>query len=190
MKIINSAKVRPYTSILLATIVLALFLAGSFVKAAGKNSSTKTFARVGEKAPDFTLQDFQGKKFTLSKLTRNKSVLLWFTNLCEGCQSKIPDVLKIKADYEKKGLEVVAVSVLGEDRQFVEDAVKVKKISYRFLYDPKGDAIERFCGRYVQGTCPLKSMYVIKKGGVVTFATHLPGVPVETLRAEIDKAVQ
>jgi len=46
--------------------------------------------KVGDKAPDFSLQYFNGKPFTLSKIAKNKAVLLWFTNLCSGCQSKLP----------------------------------------------------------------------------------------------------
>ena len=73
--------------------------------------------RVGDQAPDFLLDDFNGKKFALSKLIKKGSVVLWFTNLCEGCQSEIPTVFGLKAEYEKKGVEVVAVSVLGKDRK-------------------------------------------------------------------------
>lgn len=62
-----------------------------------KQSDEKSpMLKAGDRAPDFTLTDFNGGRFTLSKLTKKKGVLLWFTNLCEGCQSKIPVVQKLK----------------------------------------------------------------------------------------------
>ncbi len=45
----------------------------------------------GDLAPDFSLEDFKGKEFTLSnELKETKAIILWFTNLCKGCTRKIP----------------------------------------------------------------------------------------------------
>src|SRR3989338_9670508 len=62
----------------------------------------------GDQAPDFTLQDFNGKSFTFSELLKKKGVLLWFTNLFFGCQSEIPKLLRIRSSYEAKDIEIVA----------------------------------------------------------------------------------
>ena len=58
---------------------------------------------VGETAPDFTVKDFGGKRFTLSEWNGRESVLLWFTNLCDGCRSKFAEVEKFKKEYDGKG---------------------------------------------------------------------------------------
>ncbi len=58
----------------------------------GETGGNVALPSVGEKAPDFSLQDFKGKEFTLSKLEGKKAVLLWFTNLCGGCQSKFGEM--------------------------------------------------------------------------------------------------
>jgi len=58
-------------------------------------------------------------------------------------------VLRLKAEYEKKGVEVVAVSVLGKDRKPVETVIQENKVSFRFLYDPSGIATQRYSGEYV-----------------------------------------
>ena len=96
---------------------------------------------------------------------KDKAVVLWFTNLCEGCQSSIPDVEQLKSKYEKQGVEFVAVSVLGKDRKTVESVMKDYKVSFRFLYDPDGKATTSYAGRFVEATCPLKNIYVIGKFG-------------------------
>src|SRR3989338_6860735 len=61
----------------------------------------------GDRAPDFTLQNFNGKSFTFSELLKKKGVLLWFTNLCGGCQSEIPKLLRLISSYETKDIESV-----------------------------------------------------------------------------------
>lgn len=142
---------------------------------------------VGDRAPDISSDDFNGKKFALSKSTKKGNVVLWFTNLCEGCQSEIPVVLRLREMYEKKGVEVVAVSVLGKDRGTVENAIRENKIAFRFLYDPFGTATQLYSGKYVEGTCPLKNIFIIQKGGKIVCASHLPGVQMNELTNMLNK---
>lgn len=146
-------------------------------------------AKVGEQAPEFSLKDFQGKSFSYSKKKNDKVRIFWFTNLCSGCLSVISDMEKIKSTYEKKGVEIVAVSQLGEDKETVAQIVKERKLTLRFLYDPKGEATARYSGRYTPGTCPLKSLYIVQKNGTIQFATHFPGVPAVELANQLDKAL-
>lgn len=143
--------------------------------------------RVGDQAPDISLDDFKGNKFTLSKLIKKRNVVLWFTNLCEGCQSEIPTVLRLREMYQKKGVEIVAVSVLGKDRKTVEAVIQENKVSFRFLYDPTGTATQRYSGKYIEGTCPLKNIFIIEKDGKIVYAGHLPGTDPSALEKELNK---
>lgn len=136
---------------------------------------------VGDAAPDITLVDFKGKPFQLSLHSQKKGVVLWFTNLCGGCQSKLSVVEKMKKRYAKKGIEIVAISQLGEDRETVEKTIREKKLTIRFLYDPKGEATMQFCGKYIPGTCPLKNMYFIKADRTISYMNHYPGLDEEEL---------
>ncbi|HEY4716604.1 MAG TPA: peroxiredoxin family protein [bacterium] len=168
---IKRKHIHPLSAVIMGTISLTLLLSYLSCKS-GKTS----IPEVGEHAPVFSLNDFSGEKFSLSReLKNNKAVLLWFTNLCKGCQRKIPEMEKIKNIYEKKGIEVVAISVLGEDRNTVENAIQQNKITLRFLYDPKGRVTELFSGKYYPGTCPLKNIFIIGKEGKILYANHYPG---------------
>jgi peroxiredoxin len=169
---------------------LLLLLLGTIALQAqttGPRRDMKIVPKVGDRAPDFSLQDFGGNQFMLSKLTKTKGVLLWFTNLCEGCQSTLPDVQKLGSVYKRKGIEIVAVSVLGEDRQTVEEVLRKNNVSFQFLYDPKGESIERYSGKYVEGTCPLKNMFIIERGGRISYASHLPGIDAKELSGQLEK---
>jgi peroxiredoxin len=177
-------RMRSFSSLLLVGAVLGFPL----LSHAGQGEAmTKKTPSVGDQAPDFTLKDFQGKRFTLSELKGHEGALLWFTNLCEGCQSKFGEMEKFKREYSGKGIEVIALSQLGKDRKTVEKAVRANHLTLRFLYDPKGEVTTRYSGRYVPGTCPLTNLYVIDQNGLVVSATHYPGVPEAEIAGELAK---
>lgn len=174
-------------------VITCLFIFGVVAiqtKAYSQMPPKQSMPKVGDQAPNFNLSDFKGMEFTLSRALKEKSVLLWFTNLCEGCQSKLTEVQDLKSQYEKKGIDVIAVSVLGEDQKTVEEVIQKSKVTLRFLYDPKGEATECYGGTYVEGTCPLKNIYIIQKGGKIGFASHLPGVSQQELRNQLDRMVE
>jgi peroxiredoxin len=174
---------------ILPVFLLLLATGAAYSQRAAPGNAPPAVTKVGGVAPDFTLQDFSGKRFTLSSSMKEKTVVLWFTNLCEGCQSVVPDVKTLKSQYEKKGVEFVAVSVLGKDRETVESVMKENNVNFRFLYDPDGKATASYAGRFVEATCPLKNIYVIRKGGTIAFMSHLPGVDGRELIAQIDKTL-
>ena len=141
-----------------------------------------------ESAPDFSLNDFQGKKFTLyDELKNNKAVLLWFTNLCDGCTARLPEMERIKNLYKNKEIEIVAVSVLGEDRRTVEDIIQKKAITFRILFDPQGQATQLFSGKLVTGTCPLENLFIINKSGKILFTSHYPGTQEDEIEQILNK---
>lgn len=191
MSTVHVHKAMAHILVISCFLILGMVLAESITNA--QSNEKRVIPKVGDQAPDFSLRDFKGNKFTLSKLTKKKGVLLWFTNLCEGCQSKITQVEKLKSLYEKKGIDVVAVSILGEDRETVENVIRKNKVSFQFLYDRKGEATEQYSGTYVQGTCPLKNIFIIEKGGKIAYASHLSGIKVNELTNmlnEITKGTQ
>ena len=82
---------------------------------------------------------------------------------------------------------MVAVSQLGEDRETVEDAVRKENLTFRFLYDPTGEVTEKFTGKYIHDTCPLKNIYLIDKSGKIIYSTHYPGISEEKLSGQVNK---
>ena len=143
----------------------------------------------GEAAPDFSLRDFKGKIFTLSELKGKKAVLLWFTNLCGGCQTKFGEMEKLRDLYEKKGAEVIAVSILGKDRKTAEEIIRKKKATFRFLYDPEGRVTRAYSGRSAPRTCPLQNIFIISRSLKIIYAEHYPGGDEAEIIGLLDKAI-
>jgi peroxiredoxin len=66
---------------------------------------------VGVLAPDFTMNDQDGKPFQFASL-RGKIVLLDFwASWCLPCRQENPNVVKLYQKYHSKGLEIVGVSL-------------------------------------------------------------------------------
>ncbi len=175
--------------------VLATMLVFSFQNTLWSQEMTKNrpLPRVGDTAPDFTLQDFGGKSFSLAALKNSKPILLWFTNLCSGYEKKLSEVEKIHNLFQKRRVEMVeiaAVSQLGKDKNTVEDFIQRYKLSFRFLYDPDGKATELYSGKYIQGTCPLKNIFIIQRGGKISYASHLPGVDEKELLSQLERTIK
>lgn len=90
------------------------------------------------KAPDFTLQDLNGKSFHL-KAERGKMVLIIFTTTwCPSCRESIPMYRDIYETFGRQGLVVVNVDI-QEPADRLRQFVKKNRIPYRVLLDHEGN---------------------------------------------------
>ena len=91
----------------------------------------------GNMAPDFTLQDLEGKEYSLSAL-KGKYILLEFSaSWCGWCKLEVP---YLKQLYEKtKGKNFVMLTVnLDEKRSKWEEDVKAHQLPWPVISDLKG----------------------------------------------------
>src|SRR5688572_21875852 len=69
--------------------------------------------KVGEKAPDFTLQNTAGEKVVLQDLLQNEKVVLVFVrsaDWCPFCRTQLQALEKSRAEIEMTGAQLIAVS--------------------------------------------------------------------------------
>ena len=73
---------------------------------------------LAQKAPDFTLNGLDGKAIRLSDVGAGKVVLLNFwATWCVPCVKELPHLQRLQDLYGSRGLQVLAVSTDGPDRQ-------------------------------------------------------------------------
>jgi len=104
-------------------------------------SAVKAGIMSGQHAPDFSLNDLNGKTFTLSDVHGKKPVLLIFwATWCPSCIQAIPYFADLHAQYASRGLEIIAINIASNDPlPRVQSFQEANKMPYRILYDEKTD---------------------------------------------------
>ena len=64
----------------------------------------------GAEAPDFTLNDPDGKPVTLSQLRGQYVIVDFWASWCKPCRAGVPAMKELYAKYHDKGLEILGVS--------------------------------------------------------------------------------
>ncbi|HRX85139.1 MAG TPA: thioredoxin family protein [Phycisphaerae bacterium] len=139
-------------------------------------------AKVGEKAPDFTLKDTDGKEHSLSDYTaQGKIVVLeWFNSGCPFIQmhhqkeSTLADLYK---DFSAKDVVFLAInSTNSEHPDFGKDAQAKKdwNIEYPILEDTDGKV------GHAYGAKTTPHMFVIGKDGKLVYSGALDNDPRNT----------
>jgi peroxiredoxin len=104
---------------------------------------TTTVPEVGDKAPDFILEDLNGAKISLSQF-QGKTVLLVFASInCKGCEDQMPHLITIS---QQEGQDLVILEVYQfNGTNLVRDYVTRKGFThFPVLPDPKGEVAIKY----------------------------------------------
>ena len=133
---------------------------------------------VGKKAPDFTANAVLGnneiRELTLSKETKGKYAVLFFYPLdfTFVCPSELLAFDHRLAEFEKRGVEVIGVSI---DSQFTHLAWKntpvddggIGKVGYPLVADVKHEICRAYGVLFEPAGVALRGSFLIDKAGVV-----------------------
>ncbi len=93
----------------------------------------------GVMAPDFTLNDINGKPLALSSLRGKYVVLDFWGSWCGWCIKGIPEMKKYYAKYKGK-FEILGVDCNDPEAKWKE-AVKKHELPWLHVYNPKGSSV-------------------------------------------------
>jgi len=89
---------------------------------------------IGVVAPDFTMNDPEGKPIQLSSL-RGKVVLIDFwASWCAPCRQENPNTVKLYQQYQAKGLEILGVSLDKTKEDWIK-AIKDDNLNWKHVSD-------------------------------------------------------
>ena len=115
---------------------------------------------------DFTLQDLQGKQWTLKQLRGNVVLVNFWATWCPPCRKEMPDLEELHHRFGRQGLIILAIS--DEDADKVKPYVAQGKYSYPILLDPNRTVNEQF---HIQGIP--KSLVYDRTGKLVAQAPDM-----------------
>jgi peroxiredoxin len=135
----------------LILLFLTLFVIGTLAACAKKEEGGKSLHSLLEpysesvgisvpqkpsKAPDFTLQDLEGRRVTLSDYRGKLVFLNFWATWCPPCRAEMPSMEMLHQKLSDDGLEIVAVDI-GETNQMVSDFVKSMELTFTILLDTR-----------------------------------------------------
>jgi len=149
-------------SIVCSFIIIALVCGFTGISCAQREG-----ANIGDKAPDFTLQDLSGANIKLSEVVKdNKAALLVFwATWCPYCVNEIPQLKQLNAAYGNKGLKILAIDI-GEGNKKVESFAKKEGIDYTILLDPNNGVANQYGVTGIPTNILIDNNGVIKHKGV------------------------
>jgi peroxiredoxin len=99
---------------------------------------------VGQKAPDFTMDDVDGNPVALSSKTGAKLLLIDFwAAWCVPCRKENPNVVKVYNEFRKKGFDVFGVSLDRTKDEWVK-AIAVDKLTWTQVIDFNGTVAKMY----------------------------------------------
>ncbi len=97
----------------------------------------------GYLAPDFTLPDLDGKPVSLRDYRGHPVWLNLWATWCAPCQTEMPEMAKLYARYQSRGLVILGVDV-KEDAGRVRDFVTRGGFGWQFVLDSDGGVSRRY----------------------------------------------
>lgn len=90
---------------------------------------------LGQKAPDFTMSDPEGKPVSLSSKVGPRLLLIDFwASWCTPCRHENPNVVKVFNEYHKKGFDILGVSLDKKKDEWVK-AISDDKLAWTHVSD-------------------------------------------------------
>jgi thiol-disulfide isomerase/thioredoxin len=147
----------------------------------------------GKPAPNFTLQDLNGKPVSLASYKGRPLVVDFWATWCGPCQIEIPWFEKLHDQYASQGLEILGVSAddldkddaakLFTEKRDISDFAAKMRMNYPVLIDAQ--SVEDAWG----GLDSLPTTFFIDRNGKVVAST-VGLAPRDEIEADIKKAIQ
>jgi peroxiredoxin len=71
--------------------------------------------KIGNRAPDFTLQTMDGSTIALSDLLGKPLLINYWATWCVPCKEELPILEKLFQEYQSRGLMIVSVDAIDQD---------------------------------------------------------------------------
>ncbi len=164
-------------SLVVVALTFAIMALGT-IRISGDTSGL-TGPLVGRPAPDFRLQDLDGRMTSLSDLRGRPVVVNFWASWCIPCREEAPLLADAQARYAASGLEVLGV-VFQDDAGAAREFMERFATRYPGLLDPDGQTAIDYGVRGIPVT------FLIGRDGTIR-RVFLGQLRVDTFRAAIEE---
>jgi len=138
---------------------------------------------VGEKAPEFSLEQLDGSPLSLKDLKGKKVLVNFWASWCEPCIKEMPDIQKVYDEYKEDGnIEILAINLtIGKEtpekaRAFVEEM----GLTFPVLLDVGGEIQKLY------QVIPIPTSFFIDEDGVIR-SVHQGPMTEEYIKKEFNR---
>lgn len=148
--------------LLVYAMVAAMFCEGC-INDDHQTSDQTTLVKIGQTAPDFTVEMLDGSNITLSDLRGDVVLLTLFDPECPSCQKEMAVAQSQIIDrIAGKGIHYLPIS-RGYDRKTIEDYCRINGYTFPMGLDPDKSIYLRYATKFVPRS------FVIDRKGVIRY---------------------
>ncbi len=148
----------------LGFIFFCLVMAGIVYFAGGILDTVQTEGvSVGRYAPDFSLENTNGKELSLSDYEGKTVMIVFWATWCHYCEQEIPTLNAIYKKYKNQDFVILAIN-LGDSPEEVRRFQTSHNISYPVLLDPNNTLKKTY------RTSGIPAHFVINANGKIVYA--------------------
>ena len=122
-------------------------------------TASASAGQIGEKAPSFALPDMHGRTISLEQFSGKVLFVTFWAPWCITCKVELPELDALYRKYGKDGLEVMGVSVTGEEE--VSTFLRKVPVNLPILIDKKNEASDAY------GVTSLPTGFIIGRDGII-----------------------
>lgn len=175
-------------------LVITILIGGAIILLLNSfkaNESTQTVqdktssSEIGQKASDFELEDFNGKKVKLSDFAGKPVFIDFWAAWCPFCIEETSEIEKV---HQELGDKIIVLGIHRSETERVERGAqfaKERRVTYTLLKDSKGEVYKAFTG----GRNFMPYAVYIDKNGVIKGIKAGPKTA-EEIRQKVEELLQ
>jgi peroxiredoxin len=120
--------------------------------------------KVGQRAPDFSLQAMDGKTYRLSELAGRPVLINYWATWCIPCKTELPILEKLHQEYLQKGVVIISVDAIEQDStDKVQDLIDQFSMTFPVLLDQGGQFANLYQAMFFPTTVLVDASGVIRE---------------------------